>query len=1218
MIKTTPSHSHEPYVPSALCLSGGGIRSATFSLGVLQALAKIGWLGRFTYLSTVSGGGYIGSWLTSWIRNSSKSNVDGVDVVIDQLASSVTKGQPEPPEIKRLRAYSNYLSPRNGISADFLTLVSTFLRNLLLNWLVVIPLIAGIVLVPMLSIALFASVPKSGSEPLLIAAALCGIVAIAYATSDVPRKNKHQTRTNRFKLFWLWPMLLSCVLLAAALRPIVDSWPVTLFPSAWSLSAARCEITAAAAVVGGMLIHVLGVVFGLWFRGFRSLHGPPIQPGGDWLKAFRQRARLGWSGIRWRGLTWAALSGAAAGFLVWVFAFLLQRYLTETAEPIFLSASFRRLVFDTFAVPAFLMCFQLGTAIYVGFIGNDDDDGPREWWGRAGGYAIFVAVGWIFSYVLVAWLPASIVHLKTTMASLGGIGGAGGMLALIGGYFGKNTSHNASESVKSIWRRIADNGLIIGAGLFVLALLIFAAMGWVFIRRAVTGDLISKPDDYLAVLSSGWIFWGTALIASAAWVTLIGTRIGSNTFSMQSLYGNRLIRAYLGSTRRAVDRKPHAFTDFDPDDDMPLSNADSARPKRRQRRLQHVINVALNISRPSQDQLDWQQRKAALFTFTSEACGSEALAPGGAAFVDTAQYAGISLGTAMSLSGAAASPNMGYHTSSLVAFVLTFFNVRLGAWLPNPRLRTTRPKLMGRRQPRVAVSTLIAELVGRANTQNPFVYLSDGGHFENLGLYEMVRRKCKRIVVVDASCDDQYEFEDLEASIRMIHTDIGARIDFPMGLPTPEYARRTGMHFVVGRIDYGADQGKGELIYIKPVLSEDESVDVARYAARSRNTGGKFPHDPTSDQFFDESQFESYRSLGYHSVSASAFPDWNEDASFDREVALEKREPGTPVHAGEIPREMPGWVKEIFPVARSAARGTGKAFVDMSIPAWAALLALPVTGAGSYWLTSKAETFVAFAPPAAAASVIDVAMFEQISLRPEEYRKITLPVFSEACTRGNTSKECEVGAYARTPDPAATKIIQGIANFLYTECASGGPVQFSIHGYSSSSDFENDSIEKNVVLADQRAWEVTKILDAQFKQLGEQPASGGAQNIERPVYTFEPRFCGTTDEYKDLCKETFANEPADARAARLSDAATLLQQERVPDRDEAQSTKQLRNQGYYLGAAQLNRRVELRFQQLGSCTIRDIWESVYALPQGPDRDRGPRSATVARELTAPG
>src|SRR5437763_3135157 len=102
---------------AALCISGGGIRSATFGLGILQGLARCGLLDRFHYLSTVSGGGYIGSWLTAWISRCKR----GIAEVSENLARhrSDARPNPEPEEIQNLRSYSNYLSPQLGLlSAD--------------------------------------------------------------------------------------------------------------------------------------------------------------------------------------------------------------------------------------------------------------------------------------------------------------------------------------------------------------------------------------------------------------------------------------------------------------------------------------------------------------------------------------------------------------------------------------------------------------------------------------------------------------------------------------------------------------------------------------------------------------------------------------------------------------------------------------------------------------------------------------------------------------------------------------------------------------------------------------------------------------------------------------------------------------------------------------------------------------------------------------------
>src|SRR5262245_55182460 len=111
---------------SALCISGGGIRSATFALGILHGLARCGLLQRFHYLSTVSGGGYIGGWLTAWIHHCA----DGLSGVASMLAEphGRVRPNPEPDQIQNLRSYSNYLSPRLGLlSADSWTLVGTYL-----------------------------------------------------------------------------------------------------------------------------------------------------------------------------------------------------------------------------------------------------------------------------------------------------------------------------------------------------------------------------------------------------------------------------------------------------------------------------------------------------------------------------------------------------------------------------------------------------------------------------------------------------------------------------------------------------------------------------------------------------------------------------------------------------------------------------------------------------------------------------------------------------------------------------------------------------------------------------------------------------------------------------------------------------------------------------------------------------------------------------------
>jgi hypothetical protein len=136
---------------SALCISGGGIRSATFALGALQGLAARGILQQFDYLSTVSGGGYIGSWLTAWVHR-----VGSIETVASRLrpdAPAPAAGEPNP--VQHLREYNSYMAPRNGaFSADLWTVIATVARNIFLNWLVLIPLLLFALTIPRLYLSL--------------------------------------------------------------------------------------------------------------------------------------------------------------------------------------------------------------------------------------------------------------------------------------------------------------------------------------------------------------------------------------------------------------------------------------------------------------------------------------------------------------------------------------------------------------------------------------------------------------------------------------------------------------------------------------------------------------------------------------------------------------------------------------------------------------------------------------------------------------------------------------------------------------------------------------------------------------------------------------------------------------------------------------------------------------------------------------------------------
>jgi hypothetical protein len=293
-------------------------------------------------------------------------------------------------------------------------------------------------------------------------------------------------------------------------------------------------------------------------------------------------------------------------------------------------------------------------------------------------------------------------------------------------------------------------------------------------------------------------------------------------------------------------------------------------------RLFHVVNATLNLV--GGNNLAWQQRKAESFTVTALHSGAHRV--GYRKSMDYGGDDGISMGTAFAVSGAAASSNMGYYTSSpLISILLTFFNVRLGWWLGNPGLQGSRlytpygrygrklqaeglNRIYRRASPVFSIMPIFYEALGLTDDQHKYVYLSDGGHFENLALYEMVLRRCNLIVLSDGAADPDYEFSDLGNAVRKIRIDLGIRIEFDQMPIFKEKPKDGGGYWSIARIRYsdvdGDDTADGVLIYIKPAVYFDEPQDICNYKRQFPD----FPHETTADQFFDEPQFESHRALG--------------------------------------------------------------------------------------------------------------------------------------------------------------------------------------------------------------------------------------------------------------------------------------------------------------------------------------------------------------------
>jgi len=365
-------------------------------------------------------------------------------------------------------------------------------------------------------------------------------------------------------------------------------------------------------------------------------------------------------------------------------------------------------------------------------------------------------------------------------------------------------------------------------------------------------------------------------------------RFDVNEFSMHHFYRNRLMRCYLGATRKSDERQPNPFTGFDKSDDVKLSycrvsneNSDEDSDRRPYIGPYPLINTALNLV--AGRELAWQERKAESFIFSPIYCGYEYvrtekprdgtravldfLGKRSARFTDvgfrpTLAYAypsgGVGVSTTMAISGAAANPNMGYHSSPALTFLMTIFNARLGWWIGNTR----HDSKWRRWSPRLGLMYLLSELTGSTNDERGYVNLSDGGHFENLGIYELVRRHCTFIIACDAEQDHSFTFGGLGNAVRKCRTDFGVNIDIKLDrVKKIEISNQHFAHWVVGDINY-PEGYSGKLLYIKSSLTGEEPADVREYGWREKH----FPHQTTADQFFDESQFESYRTLGRHVI----------------------------------------------------------------------------------------------------------------------------------------------------------------------------------------------------------------------------------------------------------------------------------------------------------------------------------------------------------------
>jgi len=882
-----------------LAFSGGGIRSATFNLGILQALAANRLLRRFDYLSTVSGGGYIGSWLAALTRrfteevpNSSFTKVEEALIPAKYEADKRSEGT----FFHWLRLYSNYLTPHPGIvSGDTWALLGTWLRNVFLNQTILSLLFVSVFVVCHGTLLSLVRNDEHAYEFIAWAGALLFIAAIFMALNvveQVPSDEVLKSRFQRFKIIVevMLPFVVASVLLNCGLWNWLDLSKSPMWQ--W-------------AVAGAIFYFLVWGIVAL-LAALRRLARKHKREKPRWMISISAL------------LIFSPIAGAIGGCLLKEYSLLLNHL------PPWTSTNWIVLVFGTGIV---MLALLITGSLHIGLVGRGSKDQVREWWARLGGDLVLVTMGWLllagtcaFGPLLVRWLLFRLHGWGSGTALLlwvaHNILGLKAATSAIGTNNKNGEPSQVAESKQSasvvqllksprLLERLAKVApYVFAVGLvLILSTSVHIGTGLVFdspetkelwLDSYGTRDWIDLSETYWRVeesatvpplLLNGFLLFLAGLILS--W------RVDVNEFSLHHFYRNRLVRCYLGASNPC--RKPQVFTGFDPADDLPLNDFASGYSG-----PYPILNAALNIT--SGEELGYATRRAKSFVFTPLYCGYDVGTTGQGqerfkrdngfvpSFSPTATGRsrhgltvarpddGITLGTAMAISGAAASPNMGNLTSPAVAFFMTIFDVRLGWWMGNPRYEETW-RSPG---PRLGISYLLSELMAQSDEKKGYVYLSDGGHFENLGVYELVKRHCRLIVACDADCDGDYQFDNLLSLIEKVRTDFGAKIIINFEDIRPQDAVQSAKNFVVGEILYDpqkpSDLGsKGTFIYIKASMpmkqaqgmkqeslktTEEKQKGLPDDVWRYHDLHGSFPHQSTADQWFDQLQFESYRALG--------------------------------------------------------------------------------------------------------------------------------------------------------------------------------------------------------------------------------------------------------------------------------------------------------------------------------------------------------------------
>ncbi len=912
-----------PLRSMGLALSGGGIRSATISLGLVQALSRHNRLLDFDYLSTVSGGGYLGSFLSSLFvpesqRGAGKRKPAGGDLssariqafvhkVLSEDARTEQMTDPfakEPDTTKAIRSpvwwlreHSRYLAS-NG-PTDYWTAISYLSRN----WLAMLYTF----MVAATAIFFFALAVEWFSGLGVRSVAILSRVSFE---SFIPSP------------LWLLPPVCLALTVAAGIAYwLTVSLQVTNpTPGAKAAPWSSGRI----AVYAGMPLLIAVLLW--WLDSWRFLP--------DWAFPWLRSGVFPPAPSRWHEILIAVvITGFGSGLFVAsrsgpgnaIDGHPACQFVLQTLLVLIVIAFCGHLVSDAqvdgwrlflfwpapFPWPPVVLGLELGllgvlfgaaAALFTVLRADAADGFTNEVRRRLTKFSTWSNRGLLLGTVLATidtmaiWLAEpGHIHKPAAAISTAAIPALAWLLGKAPGWFA------GGRIASFLGDYISVIALLIGALLFgVIALfadVMVHAISWSASPWSKAGN------EGLALLP----FVSIGAIASILFVT-VGLFTGFiNLSSLHALYAARLTRAYIGASniarlRAAVTPGGSTITESHPDDFIDISryqNVTNGAPL-------HLINVTLNETRSAtHSQLVDRDRKGVPVVFAPEGV-----------YVDAARAAAarepwffawrklhrngvesLSVGQLCAISGAAVSSGMGAHTSLGSALALTFANIRLGYWW-DVRALLPQAKLHDASRYEQVMSFITAplrtyvylwhEMTATYSRMYQRVYLSDGGHFENSGAYELLRRGVRLVLVCDNAEDPDFSFEDLENLTRKARIDLGRMVTVTPASEVRDLVGPEGTPIFLNcgqldwraaaRADHGAgfalmlnvarsvpaldgapdSEGVARIIWLKPRLFSGPPPDVEIYGQRNP----PFPQQTTGDQFFNEAQWESYRAIG--------------------------------------------------------------------------------------------------------------------------------------------------------------------------------------------------------------------------------------------------------------------------------------------------------------------------------------------------------------------